>query len=345
MGRRGRRHSSADRELILAIFTEAVSNGARANQAAELLPVALRTIRRWQLDPKACDARKGPRRPPRNKLTEDERTKLLEIANSVEFRDRSPKQIVPMLLDRGVYIACESSMYRVLREQDAMKHRGATKPPTLKRPRELAATAPNQVWTWDITYLPRTIRGSFFYMYAAVDLFSRKIVGWRVEERESGTLACDLIEQAACREGIQRGQLTLHADNGGPQRGATLHVLLESLGIERSFSRPSQSNDNPFIESLFKTLKYRPQRGRMCFESVGEAREFFAALVDWYNHRHLHSAIRFVSPDDRHRGRDRELLDKRRRVLEVAKAAHPERWSRGIRDLDPVEVVVLNPAA
>ncbi len=322
-----------------------VGNDVAPLRVVEYLPVSLRTIRRWMKDGDRGDARNGPHSTPKNKLTAVERAKVLEIAYSEEFRDLSPKQIVPALLDRGEYVASESSMYRVLSDAEAMKHRSPARPPMLQRPRELIAEAPNQVWTWDVTYLPTTTRGRFFYAYVVTDLFSRKIVGWRVEQSESSSQATRLIEGAACREGIIRGQLTLHADNGAPQRSNALHVFLDSLGIDRSFSRPGQSNDNPFIESLFRTLKYRPQRGRMCFRSVEHAREFFAQLTDWYNHRHLHSAIGFVSPDDRHHGRHRDILERRRIVLEAARAARPERWSRKIRDLDPVNVVVLNPAA
>ena len=236
-------------------------------------------------------------------------------------------------------------MYRLLRAHGAMKHRRATKPPAHARPRELVATDKNQVWTWDITYLPSFVRGRFFYLYAVLDLFSRKLVAWRVEERECSSIASALIDRACAREGIRRGQLTLHADNGTSQRSATLHARLEALGVARSFSRPGHSNDNPFVESLFATLKRRPTSKPLRFESVDEARASIEAIVRWYNDTHLHGSIGFVTPNARHEGRHRQILERRRVVLEAARRANPERWSRQIRSLDPIDVVVLNPAA
>lgn len=306
--------------------------------------LSLRTIERWQQDREGVDRRRGPKSSPGNKLTAAERERVIAVACSPEFRDLSPKQIVPRMLDRGEYVASESSMYRILRSIDGMKHRRTSMPPA-QRPRELVSTDKNEVWTWDITYLPSFVRGRFFYLYAVLDLFSRKIVAWRVEERESSDLAAALFDEACAREGVARGQLTLHADNGPSQRSGTLHALLEALGVARSFSRPAHSNDNPFVESLFATFKGRPHSRPLRFATVEEARVHVDTFVRWYNEQHLHSSIGFVTPSDRHEGRHRAILEQRRRVLEAARAGHPERWTEGIRTLDPIDSVVLNPAA
>lgn len=191
--------------------------------------------------------------------------------------------------------------------------------------------------------MPSTIAGRFFFLYLIVDIWSRKIVGWNVHPEESMDHAAALITAAAASARVDVDQLVLHADNGSPMKGATMVATLEKLGILASFSRPHVSNDNPFSEALFRTMKYRPEYPRCPFLTLQEAAAWVAAFVAWYNSEHLHSAIRFVTPDQRHSGAENAILADRQRVYEAARSRHPERWSGGIRDWTPVGSVVLNP--
>jgi transposase InsO family protein len=241
-------------------------------------------------------------------------------------------------------LASESTFYRILREEKQLTHRRSERPAqTRTKPRAICATAPNQLYSWDITYLPSVIRGQFFYLYLFVDIFSRKIVGWQVYEEENSTLAGELLRDLCQREGIQAEQLILHSDNGSPMKGSTMLATLQQLGVMPSFSRPSVSNDNPYSESLFKTLKYRPTYPLKPFADVTEARQWVTKLVEWYNHEHRHSAIRFVTPAQRHEGLDGKLLDNRKVVYEAARAKHPQRWSGSSRNWQKIQTVHLNP--
>ncbi len=272
------------------------------------------------------DLRHGPKRTPKNKLTKKERAKLLEVANTPEFCDLPPCQIVPKLADRGEYLCSEATMYRVLKEEKQLRHRGPAKEPQARRPVERYAVRPNQIWSWDITYLRGPVRGQFLYLYMVVDIFSRKIVGFAVHEQESNELAAEVIERSARNEGIQASQLILHSDNGGPMRGSTMLATLHRLGIVPSFTRPRVSDDNPFSESLFRTLKYRPAYPREGFESLEQARRWVANFVRWYRFENLHSGIEFIRPVDRHEGRDEAILAHRKEIYEIAKRKHPQRW-------------------
>lgn len=280
---------------------------------------------------------------PANKLSEGERRHVLEVVNKPEHRDLTVKEVVPRLADRGEYIASESTIYRILREEGQLQHRSAAKPPRSQRPRELVATGPNQVWCWDITYLKSPIAGIYFYAYMVTDVFSRKIVGRAVHDSESDVHAAALVVAACAAEGVERDTLVIHSDNGGPMKGATMLATLHRLGVAPSFSRPRVSNDNPYAESLFRTMKYRPEYPRKPFESLEAARRWVAWFVSWYNTEHRHSAIRFVTPAERHAGQDVDILDHRRVVYERARQRHPERWSRGTRDWTRPSEVVLNP--
>lgn len=237
---------------------------------------------------------------PPHPLTAPERAEVLAVANSPEFGHLPPSQIVPRLADPGRYLAPESTFYRVLRAAGQRAHRRSERPSqTRSKPQAVCATAPNQVYSWDITDLPATIRGQFFYLYLFLDLFSRKIVGWQVYEKESSVLAAGIVRDICQHEGIQRHQLLLHSDNGGPMKGTTMLATLHGLGVRPSFSRPAVSNDNPYSESLFKTLKYRPDYPLRPFADLAAARQWVTDLVAWYNHEHRHSAIRFVTPAQR----------------------------------------------
>lgn len=325
---------------------EACAAGARLKPACEVVGVSVRTLQRWrgedgiQADARAAAAQG---RTPANRLSEAERSTILEVCNGPEFADCPPSQIVPALADQGRYIASEASFYRVLRAHDQLAHRGKTRAPSHRRPEPVAATAPNQLWSWDITYLATTLKGSFFYLYLILDVFSRKIVGWEVFAEESSAHAATLFEQTHRREGVDPRTLTLHSDNGAPMKGATMLATLQRLGVVPSFSRPGVSNDNPYSEALFKTLKYQPTFPNQPFEDLEHAHTWVAGFVDWYNEHHRHSALKFVTPGQRHRGEDQRILVDRARLYETARAQHPERWSGATRNWEPDAVVLLNP--
>lgn len=330
--------------MILGLVDEAVAAGARQSKACAQLNIEPRTLQRWRKQDIGDDGRAGPRTPPSNKLTPAERARVLSVANSPENRELSPKQIVPQLADQGEYIASESTMYRILREEKQVGHREPSRAPSQPyRPPEHVATGPNQVWSWDITYLRAPVRGLFFYLYVVLDVWSRKIVAWTIEQEESAEHAHALMADACRRERVHRDQLVIHSDNGSPMKSATLLAFLQSVGVVPSFSRPSVSNDNPFSESLFRTAKYRPEYPRRPFDSVEHARRWATWFVAWYNTEHRHSSIKFVTPQQRHDGSDREILERRTALYEQAKAENPSRWSKGIRDWSPIDEVVLNP--
>jgi putative transposase len=316
---------------------------ARLSLAAKTIGLSARTIMRWRLSNECVDKRKGPQKAPCGELSSQERQRVLKIANSPEYRDLSPKQIVPKLADMGLYLASESTFYRILREEKQVNHREGSRPASSPRPREHVATGPCQFWSWDITYLRTTINGLFFYLYMIMDVWSRKIVASRVFEKECMQHSATLFSQACLRHEVVPDQLSLHSDNGSPMKGATMLATLQKLGVAASFSRPSVSNDNPFSESLFRTMKYRPEYPSRPFASIEEAQRWVDAVVDWYNTEHLHSAIRFVTPDDRHYGREVQILAERHRVYEEARSRMPNRWAQSIRNWEPVNVVRLNP--
>lgn len=223
-----------------------------------------------------------------------------------------------------------------------MAHRNAARPRTHRKPDELSATMPNQLWSWDITYLPSNIRGQFFYLYMFIDIFSRKIVGFDVYDEQSADLASVVVSNAYIAEGVREDEITLHADNGGPMKGAMMLATLQKLGVAASFSRPSVSNDNPFSEAMFRTLKYCPQYPRKPFTSVENALAWVTPFVDWYNNVHQHSGIKFVTPAARHVAQDMAILENRKRVYELARQKNPGRWSKQTRNWDRVDEVYLN---
>lgn len=330
--------------MILASVEQAESEGAAFEAACSVIGLSPRTVRRWRDADVGEDGRAGPHSTPPHALTARERTRILEVATSREFRDLSPRQIVPRLADKGVYIASESSFYRVLHEQQLMAHREPSRPRTHRKPNEYVATAPGQVWTWDITYLRGPVRGTFFYLYLVLDIFSRKIVAAEVHADESAESAAQLVEWACEKEAVNPAELTLHADNGGPMKGSTMLATLQRLGVVASFSRPSVSDDNPYVEALFRTLKFRPGYPRKPFASLEQARQWVDTFVHWYNNEHLHSAIRYVTPTERHAGRDAKILAARHVLYQAARRLTPRRWTRNTRNWKQTGAVVLNPA-
>ena len=240
-------------------------------------------------------------------------------------------------------MASESTFYRILREEGQLAHRQHARPARRHRPKEHVARGPNEVWSWDITYLRSPVRGVFYYLYLIVDIWSRKIVGWSLRHEESSEFARDLVKQAIEREDANPKKLALHADNGGPMKGSTLLAMLQRLGVVASFSRPGVSDDNPFSEALFRTMKYRPGFPRKPFESFAAALKWVEDFVHWYNNEHLHSAIRYVTPSDRHSGKESPLLANRHEVYTAARCRTPRRWTGNTRNWSPAGAVYLNP--
>jgi len=326
----------------MRLIEEASRQGSRQASACTNVGISSRTFQRWKKNPQG-DQRRGPKTIPANKLSSEERARAISIAASARFRDQSPAQIVPHLADEGVYVASESTFYRILQEENMNAHRQSSKPPTHSKPKELVATGPNEVWSWDITYLYTQIAGLFYYLYLVMDIYSRKIVGFDLHDREHSDLSSEMIERLCEQEQISQDQLALHSDNGGPMKGATMLATLQRLGVMPSFSRPSVKDDNPFSESLFRTLKYCPFYPSKPFRSMDEAIRWIKRFIVWYNTEHLHSSINFVTPEDRHLGRDVAILTKRTNVYEEAKTRNPSRWSRHTRSWNRVTTVVLNP--
>jgi len=263
---------------------------------------------------------------------------------SPRFRDLSPNQIVPLLAYEGRFVASESTVYRVLREERLLRHRGRARPPQRRATSTHEATGPNQVWSWDITYRKSPVRGVFFYLYAIVGVWSRKLVGWTVHDVESADHAARLFQATCELERLDPRGVVLHADNGGPMKGSTMVATLERLGVLASFSRPGVSDDNPYSEALFRTLKYRPEFPSKPFIDIDDARSWVERFVRWYNHVHLHSGISFVTPAARHDGHDVVQLARRHDVYRKVRERNPQRWTRTTRDWGRVEKVVLRPA-
>jgi putative transposase len=330
--------------MAIESIAVAMLHGARQKPACEIIGITTRTLQYWRLGG-VTDQRQIVKKEPPNRLSEQEREKILTVCNSEEFRDLPPKQIVPALADKGFFLASESSFYRILRQANQLHHRGrSAKPMTKERPEPYIAKGSNQVWSWDITYLSSNIRGQFYYLYMFMDIYSRKIVGWEVYANESAEQAADVLRKARFAETLPLNyELVLHSDNGGPMKGATMLATMQKIGVIPSFSRPSVSNDNPFSESLFKTLKYVPAYPTKPFESLDAARRWVASFCTWYNHSHRNSGLKFVTPAQRHEGKDIVILEQRKCVYEEAKIMHPERWSGRTRNWDHEETVELNP--
>jgi transposase InsO family protein len=326
------------------LIEEAMFKGARLKSAAKILGLTSRTVQRWRDQNGGYDRRNGPRTAPANKLTLTERQLVLSVANSPEYRDLSPRQIVPRLADDGRYVASESSFYRILRAERQLAHRERCRPVVHRRPKEKRSTGPCQVWSWDITYLRSPVKGQFFYLYLILDVWSRKIMASTVFPSERDQNSSLLFMDAICHHDVNSEGMVLHSDNGNPMKGSTMLETLRQLGVMPSFSRPRVSNDNPFSESLFRTLKYRPEYPSHPFESEQHAQQWVDRFVQWYNTKHLHSEIRFVTPDSRHYGKEKNILEKRKEVYELARQKNPDRWIGQTRNWEPIDVVLLNPA-
>lgn len=337
-------NSRPQRLQILCDIQIAVAAGARYQPACACIGLSIRTLQRWQNESTAVDLRPfAPRKPPAHALSAAERARIIALCNQPEYASSPPSQIVPKLADQGIYLASESSFNRILRANHQLYHRGraavacVTKPPTTH-----IATGVNQVWMWDITYLPSLVRGQFFYLYCVQDLYSRKVVAWEIHAAESGEFAAQLMAQAKLREGFKAG-LVLHSDNGAAMKSQTLWVKMQELGMAKSYSRPGVSNDNPHIESFFRTLKYTPKWPSKGFKNLVQARDWTLDFIRWYNTKHQHSSLNFVTPEQRHLGLDAAILGQRDALYLAAKTDNPARWSGKTRSWKPVGAMALNP--
>ncbi|EPN8460862.1 IS3 family transposase [Vibrio cidicii] len=344
---RGRLTPISERLKIVTLVDEAVRKGATKTKACSTVGLSIRTFQRWTRNSAeiTSDMRQHPRQhEPHNKLSEAERQQILDICNTPEYADLPPNIIVPMLADEGIYIASESTFYRVLKANNQLgkrtRNQAGTSP---SRPKVQKACKPNQVWSWDISYLPSKIRGKHYYLYLIMDIFSRKVVGAEVYDQDLGEYAAELLQRTTWREKCVQGNITLHSDNGAPMRIYTMLAKMYDLGIVSSYSRPRVSNDNPYSESLFKTIKYCPSWPMDGFSSIEDARCWVGNFVDWYNNEHKHSGIKYVTPQQRHCGEDNEILRQRMQVYRRAQLTHPGRWSRQTRDWSYIDEVYLNP--
>jgi putative transposase len=292
--------------------------------ACEALDVSRATFYRRRSPPR----HPRPRPKPKRALSEEERQAVLDVCHSEEFVDRAPRTIQATLMDRGIYLCSPRTMYRILdAAQEVKERRNQARHPVYVKP-ELCATAPNQVWTWDITDLKGPVRGVRYKLYVTIDLFSRLVAGWTVQLREDESLAREFHRQTFLQHGIQPGQLTLHADRGSVMKSKTLQELLIDLEVGRSHGRPHVSDDNPYSEAQFRTLKYHPDFPER-FGSIEDAREFLRHYFTWYNHEHRHSGIGMMTPASVHEGRAEAVYAARQVVLDQAFLAHPERFSKG----------------
>ncbi|WEJ06924.1 IS3 family transposase [Pseudomonas sp. FJ2-5-13] len=348
LGERRRGHLTLlpERYLLVDWLNEAILAGARRAPACQEVGISLRTLQRWSLPQELlADGRTTTLRPiPNNALSELERQGIVTLCNSKAYAHLPPSQIVPQLADEGRYVASEATFYRVLHAAGQQHHRSrAKRPHRHEAPTTYAATSANQVWSWDITYLPSPARGKFYYLYLIEDIYSRKAVGWEVYEAESGEKAAALLQRSVTQEKCWRQPLVLHSDNGAPMKSVTLLTKMYDLGITPSRGRPRVSNDNPYSESLFRTLKYCPQWPQAGFTSLDDARIWVRNFMTWYNTVHRHSRIRFVTPAQRHEGKDREILARRDAIYRQAREKRPERWSGETRNWNPIGTVYLNP--
>jgi putative transposase len=328
------------RKEVLELVSAASTDGARKKEVCKELGISERTLQRWKKDPRD-DGRKNNRFSVSNALSPKEVENIIHLVCSRQFRDLSPNQIVPILAENGEYFASESTIYRLLKRQDLLKHRSKSKAPQRSKPEEFTATGPNQVWTWDISYLRSYTNGVYYYLYLFLDIWDRSVVGWAIHEKESGARAADLLRESCILHGVDSNELVVHQDNGAAM---TSCEFLSELGFwgRPSYSRPGVSDDNPYSESMFHTVKYRPDYPD-AFESIEAALEWMNKFIEWYHNDHRHSGIGFVTPMQKRRGEDDAIMKKRKTTYENARARHPERWSRNIRHWEIVRQATLNP--
>ena len=334
--------SSGDKQDILDFIDFYVVLGiVQQKTLCKYLGISVRTIQRWRKNG-TTDKRKGSERKIPRKLSPEERLKIYQELCSAEYKDMNPHEIYNSLLDKGIYLASSRTFYRILHEYKSIYHRTEDRKGNSKyKPDELKATAPNQVWMWDITWLKTDVRGIYYYAYVIEDLYDRSIVGWMIFDNESDAHAAELFEATCIKENCHPDYV--HSDNGEPMKGITLCAFYYRLGIIPSFSRPRVSDDNPYIESFFKTTKYKAGYPK-CFHSLKESRDWFSNFIDWYNNEHRHSSLQYVTPMEKRKGKHFAIFKNRNSVLEKAKAEHSERWgTRATKQYVVKTVEILNP--
>ena len=326
-------------------LTEELAKSCGVVTACEKLDVARSMVYRFRR-PAADDAapsRFQVRRAPPRALSQAECEEIIALLNSERFQDMSPREVYAQLLDEGKYMGSWRTFYRILHGHEQVRERrNQRRHPVYKKP-ELLATGPNQVWSWDITVLRGSQKGVYYYLYVMIDIFSRYVVGWMIAEVETAELAERLIAKSYVKQEVQPGQLTIHADNGAPMTARSVAALLKNLSVGKSHSRPHVSNDNPYSESHFKTLKYRPDYPDR-FASLDAARQWARSFFDWYNNQHHHTGLGLLTPAAVHTGQADTLRQQRQAVLQQAFAAHPERFVRGVPQPDKLPSTVwINP--
>lgn len=332
--------SPEEKQQAIHLVHEAVESGARKKTACCTLGISIKSMERWE---KECspDRRKGASKEVPRKLSDEERQRVIEIACSKENKDLNPYEIVAISAENGQYIASERTFYRILNEEGLLHHRSNAKPASKKaEPDELVATGPDQIWSWDITWLQNEVRGLFHYAYVIKDVWSKKVVGWEIHDREDAELAAGMFKRLKMKYNM-RG-IFLRSDNGSPMKGSTMLMTLYNLGVIPTYSRPRVSNDNAFIESFFKTLKYTAGYPGQ-FKDIDHARIWMADFVIWYNTEHRHSAIGYVTPNQRCSGEYKNIFKRRNDTLAKAKIKNPERWVNRQRVWNCDEKVYLNP--
>lgn len=324
-----------------AVEQLAPASGTAPSCAA--LGVARATLYRHRHRASAAPAIPPVRRSSPRALDVEERQAVLATLHSERFVDQSPAAVYARLLDEGRYLCSQRTMYRLLEQSgEVRERRDQLRHPVYAKP-ELLASRPNEVWSWDITKLLGPAKWTYFYLYVLLDIYSRYVVGWMVAHRESAQLAKRLIAESVKKQSIERGQLTVHADRGSSMTSKPVALLLADLGVTKTHSRPSVSNDNPFSEAQFKTLKYRPEFPDR-FGSIEDSRAFCAGFFDWYNNRHYHSGVALLTPATMHYGEAAAVIEHRAEVLAAAYAAHPERFvRRAPRPAEPPIAVWINP--
>jgi putative transposase len=331
-----------ERKIILKHVSIAKRSGASWQAIDDTIGMSSRTLIRWRNDDTGDDRPDAVHPIPAHALTQEEQQEMVDTANKPEFRSLPPAQFVTIMNDNGEYIASESSFYRVLKKCKMLKHRGKARAPQKKiKTQELIAKANGEVWTWDITWLPSDINGQFYKLYMIMDLFNRMIVGWEVFNEENSENSQQVLHKATLSQGYSPDYL--HGDNGKPVKNANLHAMMIKQEIQPTHSRPRVSNDNAHAEALFRTVKYHPTLPDSPFKSLEEAQQWVMEFVSWYNNEHRHKGIGMVTPAQKHAGEDVAILQKRKEVIEAAKAKNPKRWNgRNTRKCDVVTQTKLN---
>ena len=328
-----------DKEKSILLIKEARVAGGSLDKACEIMGINKRTYFHWKKDVQK-DRRKGAVKHIPRKLTKAEEDEIVGLCCSELYKDLNPYLIYIALLESGKYLASIRTIYRILKERNLLHHRGKSRPrKSNKKPNELIAERPNQVLSWDITYLKSNVRGIYFYAYMIIDIWSREIVGWEIHNEESEDLAQKMFSRVSLERNLNG--VKLHSDNGNPMKGATMLMTLYALGVLPSFSRPRVSDDNPFSEALFKTIKYMPlYPGK--FNTLEESRQWMADFVNWYNTQHKHSGIGYITPEQRSSGKEAGILKNRNEVIQNAYENNPQRWSKTPKFWTVKPIVTLN---